>query len=158
MESDKYICVRTDGVNGAPGELSIVELGADGNNIIKRPGAVENAIMNPREKVIALRGQGQLQIVHIELKARLKQYKLPEGVAVQFWTWISPKEIAIVTATSVLHWSMDGDGQPVKVFDRLASVTGQIINYQVCAPRVCVCLYVCVCTCVCVCVCSCLYA
>lgn len=51
---------------------------------------------------------------------------------VEFWKWISLKSLALVTGTSVYHWSMEGDSQPVKVFDRHASLNGnQIINYRV---------------------------
>lgn len=52
---------------------------------------------------------------------------------VGFWRWISPNAIALVTATSVFHWSIEGETAPVKIFDRnpaLAEGT-QIINYQV---------------------------
>jgi hypothetical protein len=40
-------------------------------------------------------------------------------------------QIALVTETSVYHWSMEGDSQPMKIFDRHASLAGcQIINYR----------------------------
>ena len=53
--------------------------------------------------------------------------------AVVFWRWISPNAIALVTATSVFHWSIEGDAVPAKVFDRNAGIVEntQIINYQV---------------------------
>ena len=52
---------------------------------------------------------------------------------VTFWRWISPSAIALVTAQSVFHWSIEGESPPVKVFDRNAGLTDgtQIINYQV---------------------------
>ena len=61
----------------------------------------------------------------------MKSHAMP--VPVQYWTWNSPNSIAIVTATSVFHWSIEGDAAPVKVFDRNAGLTegSQIINYQV---------------------------
>jgi len=48
-----------------------------------------------------------------------------------FWKWISENMIALVTETTVYHWSMEGDSQPVKIFDRHSSLAGcQIINYR----------------------------
>lgn len=48
-----------------------------------------------------------------------------------FWKWISVNTVALVTDTAVFHWSMEGDSQPLKVFDRHASLSGcQIINYR----------------------------
>ncbi len=48
-----------------------------------------------------------------------------------FWKWISVNTIGIVSDLSVYHWSMEGDSQPVKMFDRHASLAGcQIINYR----------------------------
>jgi len=40
---------------------------------------------------------------------------------VQFWKWLDPKTIAIVTDVSVYHWTMDGNAEPVKMFDRAPS-------------------------------------
>ena len=72
-----------------------------------------------------------MQIFNIEMKARVKSHKMPDGDNVVFWRWITPNTIAIVTPTSVYHWSMDGGEEPTKQFDRHASITGgQIINYQ----------------------------
>lgn len=50
---------------------------------------------------------------------------------VVFWKWITVNTVGLVTETAVFHWSMEGDSQPVKVFDRHASLAGsQIINYR----------------------------
>lgn len=50
---------------------------------------------------------------------------------VTFWKWISLNTVALVTDNAVYHWSMEGDSQPVKVFDRHSSLAGcQIINYR----------------------------
>ncbi|ROT75970.1 clathrin heavy chain [Penaeus vannamei] len=50
---------------------------------------------------------------------------------IQFWKWISSNKLALVTETAVYHWSMDGDAQPQKMFDRHSSLNGcQIINYR----------------------------
>jgi hypothetical protein len=88
--------------------------------------------MNPDSKVIALRGQcappiavirfvpvtvlvraassggaQQLQIFNMELRAKMKSCTMNE--AITFWRWISRNNIAIVTATSVYHWSIEGE-------------------------------------------------
>jgi len=48
-----------------------------------------------------------------------------------FWKWISVNTVALVTETAVYHWSMEGESQPQKMFDRHASLAGcQIINYR----------------------------
>lgn len=50
---------------------------------------------------------------------------------VTFWKWISLNTVALVTDSAVYHWSMEGDSQPIKVFDRHSSLAGcQIINYR----------------------------
>ena len=65
------------------------------------------------------------------MKAKVKSYKMPDGTNIAFWRWITPKTIAMVTQTSVLHWTMDGDADPVKIFDRHGPLANsQIINYQ----------------------------
>ena len=60
----------------------------------------------------------------------MKSYAMP--VPVTFWKWISPNSIALITATDVFHWSIEGDAAPVKVFDKNPAIAAsQIINYQV---------------------------
>lgn len=50
---------------------------------------------------------------------------------VTFWKWISLNTVALVTDNAVYHWSMEGESQPVKMFDRHSSLAGcQIINYR----------------------------
>lgn len=48
-----------------------------------------------------------------------------------FWKWISPNTLALVTESSVFHWSMEGDSQPVKMFDRWAQLKLYYFFYQV---------------------------
>ena len=56
---------------------------------------------------------------------------IPQVDDVIFWKWISENMIALVTETTVYHWSMEGDSTPVKIFDRHGSLAGcQIINYR----------------------------
>ena len=68
------------------------------------------------------------------LEANLERYRkrqvTPEMKAhvmtddVIFWKWISENMIALVTETSVFHWSMEGDSTPAKIFDRHSSLAG----------------------------------
>ena len=54
MESDKFICVR-EKVGEAGNQVVIIDM-ADPTNPIRRPIAADSAIMNPKSKVIALKG------------------------------------------------------------------------------------------------------
>lgn len=136
MESDKYICVREK--TGDVAQVVIVDM-ADPQNPIRRPISADSAIMNPASKVIALKGkagtegtaasQKTLQIFNIEMKSKMKAHIMQDDVV--FWKWISPNTLALVTETSVFHWSMEGDSTPVKMFDRHSTLNGcQIINYR----------------------------
>lgn len=59
----------------------------------------------------------------------MKAHTMAEEVI--FWKWISVNTVALVTETAVYHWSMEGESQPQKMFDRHASLAGcQIINYR----------------------------
>jgi len=121
--SDKYLCVREEGKS-----VAIIDLGT--RNMLRLPVAVESAIMNPVSKVVALRdANNNLQIYNLEMKTKMKSTTISSGVV--FWRWLDPKTIAIVTDSSVYHWSMEGDKEPEKMFDR-AAYEGQvqIINYQ----------------------------
>lgn len=73
--------------------------------------------------------QKTLQIFNIEMKSKMKAHAMTEEVV--FWKWISLNSLALVTETSVYHWSMEGESTPVKMFDRHSSLNGcQIINYR----------------------------
>jgi clathrin heavy chain len=54
LESDHFICVREK--VGEQNQVVIVDL-ADANNVIRRPITADSAIMHPKEKIIALKGQ-----------------------------------------------------------------------------------------------------
>lgn len=70
-----------------------------------------------------------LQIFNIEMKSKMKAHTMTDDVT--FWKWISLNTVALVTDNAVYHWSMEGDSQPIKVFDRHSSLAGcQIINYR----------------------------
>uniref|UniRef100_A0AAQ4RS25 Clathrin heavy chain n=1 Tax=Gasterosteus aculeatus aculeatus TaxID=481459 RepID=A0AAQ4RS25_GASAC len=126
MESDKFICIREK--VGDQNQVVIVDM-SDPTNPIRRPISADSAIMNPTSKVIALKAAKTLQIFNIEMKSKVKAHTMTEEV--MFWKWISVNTVALVTDTAVYHWSMEGDSQPAKVFDRHASLLGcQIINYR----------------------------
>jgi clathrin heavy chain len=126
MESDKFICVREK--VGETAQVIIIDL-SDSGNPIRRPITADSAIMNPASKVIALKAAKSLQIFNIEMKSKMKAHQMVEDVT--FWKWVNLNTIALVTETSVYHWSMEGDSQPQKVFDRHSSLAGcQIINYR----------------------------
>jgi clathrin heavy chain len=63
------------------------------------------------------------------MKSKMKAHLMTEDCI--FWKWISVNTIGIVTEQAVYHWGMEGDSQPVKMFDRHATLHGcQIINYR----------------------------
>ncbi|CAJ2653424.1 unnamed protein product [Trifolium pratense] len=134
MESDKYICVRETSPQNS---VVIVDMSMP-NQPLRRPITADSALMNPNSRILALKAQLQgttqdhLQIFNIELKTKMKSHQMPEQVA--FWKWISPKMLGLVTQTSVYHWSIEGDSEPVKIFERTANLANnQIINYR-CDP------------------------
>ena len=126
MESDKFICVFEK--VGETNQVVIIDM-ADHTNPIRWPISADSAIMNPASKVIALKAAKTLQIFNIEMKSKMKAHVMTDDVI--FWKWISLATIALVTETSVYHWSMEGDSTPQKIFDRHSSLNGcQIINYR----------------------------
>jgi len=126
MESDKFICVREK--VGETAQVVIIDM-ADTSNPIRRPISADSAIMNPGSKVIALKAAKTLQIFNIEMKSKVKAHTMTEEVV--FWKWININTVAIITETSVFHWSIDGDSQPQKMFERHSTLAGcQIINYR----------------------------
>ncbi|KAI8117801.1 Clathrin heavy chain [Lucilia cuprina] len=102
MESDKFICVR-EKVNDTA-QVVIIDMN-DTANPTRRPISADSAIMNPASKVIALKAQKTLQIFNIEMKSKMKAHTMTEDVV--FWKWISLNTLALVTETSVYHWSME---------------------------------------------------
>jgi len=137
MESERWICVRETGTDGS-NQLAIIDA-PNGFQTTRRPIKADAAIMNPVSNIIALKALNPppssgcvLQIFNLETKSKLKVWNCPDTVV--FWRWLSPNKIALVTNTSVFHWSMDGDANPVKMFDRaeaLAAQDCQIIGYSV---------------------------
>lgn len=63
------------------------------------------------------------------MKSKMKAHTMDEDVV--FWKWINVNTIALVTETTVYHWSMEDESKPKKIFDRHSSLSGcQIINYR----------------------------
>ncbi|CAN1325758.1 Clathrin heavy chain 1 [Linum perenne] len=150
MESDKYICVRETAPQNS---VVIVDMNMP-MQPLRRPITADSALMNPNSRILALKGRGSgalciilyflfqaqlpgttqdhLQIFNIELKTKMKSYQMPEQIV--FWKWITLKMLGLVTQSSVYHWSIEGDSEPVKMFERTANlVNNQIINYR-CDP------------------------
>ncbi|XP_028683823.2 clathrin heavy chain 2 isoform X4 [Macaca mulatta] len=126
MESDKFICIREKA--GEQAQVTIIDM-SDPMAPIRRPISAESAIMNPASKVIALKAGKTLQIFNIEMKSKMKAHSMAEEVI--FWKWVSVNTVALVTETAVYHWSMEGDSQPMKMFDRHTSLAGcQVIHYR----------------------------
>ncbi|KAL2539951.1 Clathrin heavy chain 1 [Abeliophyllum distichum] len=134
MESDKYICVRETAPQNS---VVIIDMNMP-SQPLRRPITADSALMNPNTRILALKAQlpgttqDHLQIFNIEAKAKMKSHQMPEQVV--FWKWITPKMLGLVTQSSVYHWSIEGDSEPVKMFDRTANLaSNQIINYR-CDP------------------------
>ncbi|CAD6903869.1 unnamed protein product [Tilletia controversa] len=126
LESENFVCVR-ESINGQ-NQVAIIDLN-DVNNVMRRPITADSAIMNPIQKIIALKSGRQLQIFNIEAKAKVKAHAIHDDVV--FWKWISNSLIGIVTNTAVYHWSIEGDSVPQKIFDRHSDLDrAQIINYR----------------------------
>jgi clathrin heavy chain len=127
MESEKYICVR-DQV-GEERNVVIIDL-QNPSNVVRRPIAADSALMNPVHNILALKDTQNLQIFNIGERAKVNDCVMSEPV--EFWKWISDSKLALVTASSVYHWSMNDNAKPQKIFARHQSLAGtQIINYRV---------------------------
>ncbi|XP_042456042.1 clathrin heavy chain 1-like [Zingiber officinale] len=131
MESDKYICVRETTPQNS---VVIVDMNMP-MQPLRRPITADSALMNPNSRILALKAQipgttqDHLQVFNIEAKIKIKSHQMPEPVV--FWKWITPKTLGLITQTSVYHWSIEGESEPVKVFDRAANLmNNQIINYR----------------------------
>mmetsp|Transcript_18983 Transcript_18983/g.34166 ORF Transcript_18983/g.34166 Transcript_18983/m.34166 type:complete len:1741 (-) Transcript_18983:249-5471(-) len=124
MESDKWI------VSVEPTQVSLVDL-QNQAQVTRRPIKAEAAVMNPVSNILALRSGKMIQMFNLDTKSKLKSHDMDQPIV--FWKWTGGNNLALVTATSVFHWSAEGTGAPVKVFDRHPTIGAntQIINYQV---------------------------
>ncbi|KAL6838211.1 hypothetical protein ACP4OV_031973 [Aristida adscensionis] len=134
MESEKYICVRETSPQNS---VVIIDM-AMPMQPLRFPFTADSALMNPETTKLALKAQmpgttqDHLQIFDIVLDTKIKSHQMPEQVV--FWKWITPKLLGLVTQTTVFHWSIEGDSEPTKMFDRTANLANnQIINYR-CDP------------------------
>lgn len=122
MSSSRWI------VSTEPTQLTLVDL-ANGAQVTRRPMKAEAAIMNPDVNVLALRSGTTVQIYNLDTKQKLKSHTLAS--VPRFWKWASPKVIAFVTDTNVMHWNYETEDAPSPVFDRHGNLgSSQIINYQ----------------------------
>ena len=55
LESDHFICVREKTPNDQ-NQVIIIDL-ADANNVLRRPITADSAIMHPKQKILALKGE-----------------------------------------------------------------------------------------------------
>ena len=55
-----------------------------------------------------------LQIFNIEMKSKMKAHQMVDDVI--FWKWINLNTIALVTETSVYHWSMEGESWVIVIW------------------------------------------
>ncbi|EFA76771.1 clathrin heavy chain [Heterostelium album PN500] len=127
MESEKYICIRET----TPDENNnVVIIDTDNpSQILRKQIKADAAIMNPKEPILALKVGSLIQLISIEQKMKLKSYQMAENL--EFWKWISPNILALVTPTAVYHWAKEGTSEPVKMFDRHPHLQNtQIINYR----------------------------
>eukprot|EP01132_Coremiostelium_polycephalum_P002123 gene2123-2614_t len=126
MESEKYICIRES--NAEDTTVVIVDT-ENPSQVLRKTINADAAIMNPKEPILALKTQQVINLISIEHRMNLKTYTMNETM--EFWKWISPNTLALVTTSAVYHWSKEGNSEPVKVFDRLPDLDkSQIINYR----------------------------
>ncbi|KAN0035940.1 hypothetical protein ACTA71_005234 [Dictyostelium dimigraforme] len=127
MESEKYICIRETTPDD---KNNVVIIDTDNpSQILRKQMKTDAAIMNPKEPILALKIGQVLQLISIEQKMQLKSCQMQEPL--EFWKWVSPNTLALITSTSVYHWTKEGNSDPVKVFDRHPDLQNtEIINYR----------------------------
>lgn len=128
LESDHYICVRESGAQG--NTVAIVDLEKN-FELTRKNMSADNAIMHPKQNVIALRANGTaLQIFNLDTKQRLKSHTVESPVVL--WKWLSDDVLGLVTASNIYIWNIfDGTNNgPEKLSDRHATLNNcQIINF-----------------------------
>ncbi|OMJ15847.1 Clathrin heavy chain 1 [Smittium culicis] len=111
LQSDKFICIRE--IGGVSNMVNVIDLLNVSKNF-KRPITADSAIMNPDNRIIALRSDRKLQVFNLELSAKVKACTMSEDVV--FWHWIDSFELLIVTSLAVYKWSIEGSSDPIKQF------------------------------------------
>lgn len=127
MESSRWIAVRE---TTAQGQAQVIIINTQSPSTpLRFPVSADSAIMHPSRNVLALKAASQLQIFDLEQKKKIKDFVMTEPIV--FWRWISESLIALVTAQSVFHWSIEGESKPQKIFDRLPNLANcDIVNYK----------------------------
>ncbi|KAF9297509.1 hypothetical protein BGZ74_009786, partial [Mortierella antarctica] len=126
LASDRYVCIREsrDGKKFA----AIVDT-TNTSSIMRRTITAETITLHPEGKILVLRDGRQAQLFNLETKTKIKSCMMGEDI--EFWKWISSRTLAMVTSTTVYHWPLEGNLEPVKIFDRLANMGKcRIINYR----------------------------
>ncbi|KAK2196158.1 bifunctional Clathrin [Babesia duncani] len=131
LESDRFICIKE--AEASTPSVTIIDIYNE-NSVSKKPMKADASIMNPDKPIIALRAPTEtghfIQVFHLETKEKLGTHQFNERIA--FWRWISTSELAVVTDTSVYHWSV-AQGGPKSMFDRdgkLADAATKIVGYE----------------------------
>jgi clathrin heavy chain len=81
---------------------------------VRRQISADSALMCIDKKVIALKATiagtagDNLQVFNLDTKQKLKAHQMPESI--EYWKWISPTQLGMVTATSVYHWDIEASG------------------------------------------------
>lgn len=137
MESDKWICVKEDLESGSHVTLIDMEQNFAVN---RRSMKADAAMMNPVHNILVLKAKQEgntdqhfVQVFNLGTKNKMGTHSFNEKV--EFWKWVTPTVLGLVTSSSVNHWEIDLDkdsviNTPRKIFDRSADLTGkvQIIN------------------------------
>jgi len=128
--NEKYICIREQ--SGTASNVIIIDL-ANPQQVEKRTIKAESAIMNPIERTIGLKLGSTLQVYKLVQNQPPKIGNCNMTDPVEFWKWISPTMIAVVSSKAVYHWDLrTPDSQPVQLFPRISQLTNhRIINYHV---------------------------
>lgn len=77
----------------------------------RRQISADSALMCLDKKVIALKATvagtsgDSLQVFNLDTKTKLKAFQMPENV--EYWKWITPSALGLVTAASVFHWDVE---------------------------------------------------
>ncbi|GFE55454.1 clathrin heavy chain [Babesia ovis] len=130
LGGDRFVCVRES--DAASHSVAIIDLHKD-NEVSRRPIKAESTIMNPHDPIIALKASLEnghfIQVFHLDTKEKIGTHQFTESVV--FWSWIAPTKLAIVTDTSVYHWTV-GSGEPMLMFSRsgkLAEQSTKLVHY-----------------------------
>ncbi|KAL0290472.1 UNVERIFIED_CONTAM: Clathrin heavy chain 1, partial [Sesamum calycinum] len=138
MESDKYICVRETAPQNS---VVIIDMNMP-MQPLRRPITADSALMNPNSRILALKACYTLlfcgkfsDLINKWLAASLVKLAYLDIILFDRLYFGSGLHLrCLVTQSSVYHWSIEGDSEPVKMFDRAANLANnQIINYK-CDP------------------------